>query len=305
MIKQKALVTGATGFIGANLVRRLVREGWDVHVVVRPDSDRSSLKDAGAAITVHTHDGSAEGMVDLMGAASPEIVFHVASLFLAQHGTKDVGPLIGSNILFATQLVEAMAANGVYRLINTGTSWQHYQSSDYDPVNLYAATKQAFEDILAYYVATTPLRAITLKLYDTYGPNDPRPKLMHLLGKVAQSGEHLSMSPGEQLIDLVYIDDVIEAYWVGIGVLGAQEPGSHRTYAVTSGAPLPLRELVDLYGQFLGRPLPIGWGERPYRQREVMVPWNRGDVLPGWRPRVSLGEGIERIVKGGGQGFAS
>ena len=69
---------------------------------------------------------------------------------------------MSSNITFGTQLVEAMVANGCYQFVNTGTSWQHYENDEYNPVNLYAATKQAFEDILRYYVETSALRVITL-----------------------------------------------------------------------------------------------------------------------------------------------
>ena len=64
---------------------------------------------------------------------------------------------------------------GVKILVNTGTSWQHYENKDYSPVNLYAATKQSFEAILQYYVEVASLKAITLKLFETYGLDDPRP----------------------------------------------------------------------------------------------------------------------------------
>ena len=99
-------------------------------------------------IKIYEHDGSTEHLENIIAAANPEIVFHLASLVLAQHQEKDIVPLIQSNVQFGAQLVEAMLQNGVYQLVNTGTFWQHYENQDYNPVCLYAATKQAFETLL-------------------------------------------------------------------------------------------------------------------------------------------------------------
>ena len=144
-------------------------------------------------------------MINIVNEANPEIVFHLASLFLAQHTLEDIERLVQSNLLFGVQIAEAITLQGVTKLINTGTSWQHYENEDYNPVCLYAATKQAFEDMLKFYVEASKLKVITLKLFDTYGPDDSRPKLFTLLRKVAQEQTELAMSPGEQLIDLVYM----------------------------------------------------------------------------------------------------
>lgn len=292
---QVALITGATGFIGSHLVRRLVKDGWNVHIIVRPESDLAILQGVAKQLIVHRHDGTTGSMLEIVAAAKPEIVFHLASLFLAQHRSNDIEPLVTSNITFGTQLVEAMVANKCFHLINTGTSWQHYENEDYNPINLYAATKQAFEDILRYYVETSPLRVITLKLFDTYGPDDPRPKLFSLLKKVIETQETLAMSPGEQLIDLVYIDDVVDAFIIAAVRLMKGNGEVQENFAVTSGNPIRLKELAREVAKACGRPIPIQWGGRPYRLREVMVPWTVGRVLPSWQPFVNIKEGLRRV----------
>ncbi|WP_124950164.1 NAD-dependent epimerase/dehydratase family protein [Sulfuriferula thiophila] len=290
-----ALVTGGTGFVGSNLIRRLVSEGWETHVIVRQGSDLSMFSGVEQAIQVHVHDGSTEQLIEIVKLASPQVVFHLASLFLAQHTPQDVEPLIHSNLLFSTQLVEAMSVNGVRHLINTGTSWQHYENKDYSPVCLYAATKQAFEAVLTYYTGVSSLTAISLKLSDTYGPNDPRAKLFTLLRTTTRTGETLLMSPGEQMIDLVYIDDVLDAYLLGAERLLQGKVIQHEIYAVTSGKPIKLRDLVESYGQIINQSLAVEWGARAYRPREIMLPWNKGQVVPGWAPKVALAAGIARM----------
>lgn len=291
-----ALLTGATSFVGSHLARRLVTEGWEVHLVIRPQSSLKLIEDIQGQVTLHTHDGSTEDLCQIMASAKPDIVFHLASLFLAQHQTKDVTSLIQSNVLFSTQLVEAMSVNGVNKLVNTGTSWQHFQNEAYNPVCLYAATKQAFEDILKFYVEASDLNVITLKLFDTYGPDDPRPKLFTVLRKAAQEQTELSMSPGEQLIDLVYIDDVIEAFLIAGDYILSDTDIKFESYAVSSGKPIKLKVLVNLYLKISNRNLNIKWGGRSYKEREVMFPWNKAINLGGWYPKVSLEKGIRLMI---------
>lgn len=289
----KVLLTGATGFIGSQLAKRLVEEGHELVIVARPESPLDTLHAVLPLMQVHLYDGSYASLLQALEAERPEVVIHVASLFLAQHKPEDVARLVESNLNFPTQLLQAMSDLGVNRFINTGTSWQHYQNEAYSPVNLYAATKQAFEALLAYYVETQGFKAITLKLFDTYGPGDTRPKLFSLLRKTARTGEILRMSPGEQLMDLVYIDDVLDAYLLAI----ARLPGVTKAecYAVSNPTRLNLRELVRIYGETVGRPVNVEWGGLPYRPREVLTLWNDYVRLPGWQTRMALADGIARM----------
>jgi len=290
-----ALVTGATGYIGSNLCRRLVRDGWRVHAAVRPASDTALVADVRDRMAFHVHDGTAAGMSDIVAQARPDVVFHLASLFVAQHRPEQVDGLVASNMLFGAQLLEAMEGAGVKILVNTGTSWQHYEDAQYDPVCLYAATKQAFGDVVEFYVRARGLRCVTLTIFDSYGPADPRPKLFTLLRNAAGGGAPLAMSPGMQRLDLVFIDDIVEAYCTAAArLIDGQETG-HGRYCVRSGDPKSLREIAALYSSVTGRPLSIDWGGRPYRDREVMEPYGGGVTLPGWKPLVGLEEGIRRM----------
>lgn len=288
------LVTGATGFVGYHLAAALLAQGRAVHLIVRPGGATARLARLPGAPVVHEHDGTTGGMARIVERAAPRTVFHLASLFLAQHAPEDVEPLIRSNILFGTQLLEAAAAHGVPCLVSAGTSWQHYERSDYRAVCLYAATKQAFEDIMRFYADAYPLRALTLKLFDTYGPADPRNKLFALLRRAAERGEPLALSPGEQKLDLVYVDDVVRAFLHAERRLRSEQADLAGAYGVGSGRLVTLREVAALYQRVTGRHVDIRWGERPYRQREVMVPWG-GESLPGWQATTDLETGIRRM----------
>jgi nucleoside-diphosphate-sugar epimerase len=296
---RKALLTGATGYIGHNLANRLLNDGVAVAAVVRLGSDVKRLRRLSGSLEVCVHDGTTAGLVRIVADVAPDVAFHLAAVGKAAHTADDVEPLIRSNVLFGTQLLEALCAAGVRTLVNAGTFWQHYGGDDaYEPSCLYAATKQAFEDVLTYYVGAAGLHAVTLKLFDVYGPHDRRRKLFKLLTEAQQSGEPLRMSPGEQELDLVYIDDIVEAF-LAVALQLRQDPGlSGRAFAISSGRRLPLRQVVALFEDVSGRPVPVEWGGIPYRPREVMVPW-RGDLLPGWGATVPLEEGIRRVLVAG------
>ncbi len=302
-----ALVTGATGYVGSRLVRRLVADGWQVHAIVRPASNVARLH--GLAETWQ-FDGTIDSLHLALANARPTIVFHLASMFLAQHTAADIAPMVEANIGFGVALLESMAVNGVSRLVNTGTFWQHFNQEDYNPACLYAASKQAFEAMLCFYEETASVQAITLKLFDNYGPDDSRRKLIPLLLETARTGTALEMSPGGQQVDLVHVDDVVEAYLVAAqhlvcqnqtaqnevpphAKLDAKLPGN--AFGVSSGEPLRLTELVELFERVRGVKLGVAWGRRPYRPREIMVPWNTYRPLPGWQPRIKLADGLRNL----------
>lgn len=294
----RALVTGAGGYIGRHLVRRLLAEGWQVDIVVRAGSARPLAADWVSRVHVHHDDGSATTLAAALAPARPDIVFHLASLFIAEHRPEQVTALIESNVGFATRLLDAMAESGVTRLINTGTAWQHFDGGDYNPSSLYAATKQAFEAILRFYVEARGFRAITLKLLDTYGPEDERPKLIPALLRAARAGTPLQMTPGDSLIDFVHVDDVTAAFLVAARRLLQGDDAGNEVYAVRSGRAVTLRDLVVLVEQATGTTLTTTWGARPYRAREVMTPWAGGELLPGWRAAIPLEEGLAALARG-------
>ena len=181
----------------------------------------------------------------------------------------------------------------VTALINTGTSWQNSSGDSYDPVNLYAATKQAFEDILSYYTRAAGIEALTLRLFDSYGPGDKRRKILRLLLECLRTGEPLAMSPGEQVLDLVHVDDICRAFLRAAELL--PEKPATRVYAVSGGQRRTLRQVVATLEEAAGRRIPVQFGAVPYRKREVMNPWV-GPLLPGWEPQVDLLTGFKKLL---------
>ena len=291
---RRALITGGSGFVGSRLSRYLIENGWIVNIITVIEDNLSQLKPDISKYNIYPHDGSTKGMLKIFSQSRPDIVFHLASLFLVEHKAEDVENLIRSNILFGTQVLEGMLSSCCKFIINTGTSWQHFEDGEYSPVCLYSATKQAFFDILRFYTEAEGFKAITLKLFDTYGSDDARPKLFNLLKRVAEDGKEIAMSPGDQMLDLVYIDDVIIAFVHAAEIISLNTIDKNAEFAVSSGKLIKLKRLVALCEKIVNKAIPISWGARSYRKREVMIPWSKGNLLSGWKAEIGLEEGIKR-----------
>lgn len=298
----KILMTGITGFIGHHLGERLVNDGHEVYAIVRPTSKIDELSEnlrRNVQFYVYDKDNTVLDIVNTLCANErrPDVVYHLATNFLSSHKFEDIQDLIQSNITFGTELLEAMAANNICNLVNTGTFFQHYENADYNPVSLYAATKECLEKIITFYSKVKGLHCINLHLSDTYGVGDTRRKILGLLKRISETGESLKMSPGGQLIDIVYIDDVIEAFILAGKILADHKYDYCGTYGVSSTKPILLREVVKIFEEIAGKKLSIEWGGRPYREREIMIPWSSYKLLPNWRPKVSLREGIKKFLE--------
>ena len=293
---KNVLVTGGNGFLGSHLTKRLLKDGWSVNLIILNGSSLLPIKDIINKVKIFNYSGKISEVMNAFSISQPYTTFHLGALFLAQHNSEDIINLIKSNILFTTQVAEAMCRNKCNHLINTGTSWQHYKNSPYDPVCLYAATKQAAEDILKYYSEALNLKVINLKLTDNYGPNDFRKKLFALLKSATDTNTRLEMSPGHQKIDIVYVDDVIDAYLTAQKLILGNNFKTMKSFSVSSEQPIKLKDLVNIYETIIGKKLNIIWGGRPYRFREVMIPSIKDKSLPGWKPKMTLTDGIKIVA---------
>lgn len=289
----KILITGATGFIGKHLVRRLVDQGDEVSILVRSTSKTNNIP---KEVSVVYLPATQTELVEVFKQEKFDGVIHLASLYLMSHTAGDVETLIDSNVKLGTKVIDAATVVGVSFFINTGSFAQHFESHPYSPTNLYAATKQAFQDICQFYAETTDTVVTTLELYNTFGPGDTRPKLFNLWSNAIKDAKILDMSPGEQIIDITYIDNVTDAYLLAIQHL-VSDKGltlSGKSYTLMSPERMTLKDLSKVFAEEVGGELKINFGGFPYRNRETMVPMDKGEVLPGWSTKVSLREGIRR-----------
>ena len=298
-MNHSCVITGATGYIGSHLLRHLLSKGWDVHIIADPKFGYTNIEDVLKQIDVCEYTGAIEKLIDFFKKVKPDVVFHLAAAVITNYQPIQVPVLIQSNVQFGAEILEAMKVSGCKLFVGTGSYWQNYNCEDYNPVDLYAATKEAFEKILKYYTEAEGIRAITLRLFDVYGSDDKRPKLWNIIKQKVGTNEVLNLSAGEQLLDMVFVSDVCTAYEQAYYLLKNDVRIVNRVYAVCSGKRMPLKEIVELYRKKLNGSVIVNYGGKPYKKREVMKPIDTLEILPGWCPQVPLEEGLRKLAGGG------
>jgi nucleoside-diphosphate-sugar epimerase len=297
----RALITGASGFIGCALSNRLLAMGDEVHAVVRPDSTSWRIAELRSATL---HRGSildAAWLDSTVSDVQPDVVFHCAA-----HGAysfqRDLRVITETNIVGTTNILHAAAAAGCARLVNSGTSSEygdcdHAPSEDEPPRpnSVYAATKAAATWLCGMSAESLGIDVVTLRLYSAYGPfEDPR-RLMPTLCARALRGELPPLADPWVVRDFVHIDDVIDAY-----LLAAKASGARPIYNVGTGVETSLEQLAELARDVFHITATPAWGAYPNRDWDVRC-WRADATLInkdlGWTPQRSLRQGIETFAE--------
>jgi nucleoside-diphosphate-sugar epimerase len=278
----RALVLGANGFLGSHLQAYLSERGSDVRIIsYRPDKQQEFL----------------DSLRDLLEKFSPDVVYNAGA---SQDGGDDptaLNELISSNILLPSMLAWAIKRRlPTSALVCFGSSWQYDENGASNPFNAYAASKSASECMLDHYYQDG-VRIASLRLYDTYGPQDPRRKIVNLIADALIKKQPLDMSPGDQAVDLVHINDVLSAIDRVTEILRNERHGCHYRYSVRSGTTVTIKELVRIMMEISGlhEASFIRLGVRDYRKRERFIQYS-APTPPGWSAKIALGEGLTELM---------
>lgn len=291
-MKTNVLITGATGYIGSNLVKKLVNDGG-VHITAIYNNTVPNEKNRDITWVKYTGDYESLNVIE----GEIDVIFHLATFFTPKHSTDAIGNMITSNILLGAHLLEFAKQNKINKFINTSTYAQSIDDSKYNPQNFYTSTKQAFEDILKYYTESGVIKNITLSLYDTYGPNDNRPKFINLVIDALDKDVPFNMSPGNQEIRYVYIDDVVNAYCIALDLLMENKIDKSETFSISGNESMTLNELVEYVSNTVGKKIETNPGFYNYRDREIMKCIPKFNKIPNWEAKVKLSEGIKQIIQ--------
>ncbi len=307
---RRILVTGALGYLGKRVWQRLCQDGWHPIAIIRAGSEQRAREQCIAPDDFHILPSDANQWPEFLTDLKPDAAIHLAAVNLPgtfiQQNLMDMQlthihlPLCLSQAILRTAAIRNSVEESKKSpcLLLAGSHWQRVNGQEHCPLDIYAASKQAAEEMLHTVAMNESIRIVSLRLADVYGPDDRRKKFLNLLVDALRQDQLLPASPGLQGIDLVHVQDVVNAFVCSLHAnkLGH---GGIAYFGVGSGTYINLRQLVERIDRLSVRPCRIEWGALPYRAREVLQP-NPGQFLPGWMPTVSLTQGLQEILAAAG-----
>lgn len=297
----RVVVTGASGFVGSHLTRLLVNAGADVTTLARSPST-ARLVDMSGQFSHSACDLTDRAHVkEVFSAIRPQMVFHLAA-YAVQARDRDVRIAIATNVDAAVNIVEAASAAGARLVVQVGTSHEYgaggplAEDSALNPVGVYGASKAAGMILGRARARELGAHWLGLRPFVIYGPGEDEQKLIPHIVLNALGGEQVITTTGEQVRDLIYVQDFVEA----MACVAMASPPPGEILNVASGNAVTLATVFDILQYLLPEAV---WerGARSMRPDDVEVQFASRQklerYLPWWRPRVGLEQGLRRVVE--------
>ena len=296
------IITGCTGFVGANLAKRLVNDGHNVHLFVRQEYKDWRIKNILPYVQVHRINLlDLELLRNIVAGIRPDWVFHLAA-YGAYSWQGDLSLAVQTNFLGTVNLVEACRSAGFEVFINTGSSSEYgfkdhapVETEGVDPNSYYAVTKASATLFCRYTAKRYNLYIPTLRLYSVYGPYEEPNRLIPTIILHGLKDLLPPLVDPEIGRDYVYMRDVEQAYLL----LASQSVVmSGEIYNLGTGIQTSLREVVNIARQVFNLSVEPQWGTMPKREWDTTI-WkaNNANLLgAGWRPEFTFEQGFRLTV---------
>lgn len=301
---KRIIITGGTGFIGANLTRRVLSDGNDVHLLVRPQHNPWRVEDIRPH--VHIHEVTFEDKESLHKTLldiKPDWIFH-----LAAHGAyswqTDFQQMMQTNILGTINLVESCMQIGFEAFVNTGSSSEYgykdhapSETEQIEPNSHYALTKASATMFCRFTAQKHGVQIPTLRLYSAYGPYEDPLRLIPSLIVHGLKSELPPLASPDIARDYVYVSDVEDAY-VLAATVRTPDPGA--VYNVGTGIQTCLRDVVELTRELLHIEAEPVWGSMPNRKWDTSVWVANNERIRrelGWTPSHATKDGFMRTIQ--------
>ena len=303
---RSALVTGATGFIGSALVRRLSSEGVRVFCLVRPSSSGvARVRRLPGVELLETETFDCATLTQKLSGIEADVVFNLASAGVAPED-RDPHQLLTGNLGVVVGLIAAISHWRPRRFIHVGSCSEYgpvpeghllTEDDSLSPISVYGAAKACAHIYGAALAALKNVPFNTLRLFGVFGVGEASYRLVPYTISYLRREIPVDLTGGRQIRDFLYVDDVVAAL-----LLGAESdvlvPGC--SYNICSGKGVSIREMAESVAELMNKPKSLlRLGARPYRPDETM--WIVGDnkrftSLTGWAPRVTIQEGIREMI---------
>ena len=281
----RILITGATGFIGQKLLKRLSNQHHTLAIHAR-----KQLQEVDSNVQVFT--GTLNHFQKEIIAFSPEYVFHLAGSSIYPKNAEEEVELWSANVLYGNTLLSILKEIPGLVFVNFTTSLA-YDGTELYPYSYYALTKANFVQSLHYFTRYYNLRVFNLILYTIYGKGDKTKRALNYILDSLDASEPIAMSPGEQLMDFIHVDDVIG---LCLQLLENKPHKKIEEIHVGTGRGTTLKQAAQLIASLSHQKANIHFGSIPYRKEEKMV--NIAPISQNrfWKSSVEIETGFLSLI---------
>lgn len=285
----KILITGATGFVGRPLVEELIKNAqYQLLILSRNVQNAQNLFKHLEGGNIHFADNNDTESIQ---SYNPDVVLHLAALNTSRNDRLIIDDIIDANITSGVKLLDALSTCSNLKLfVNASTFAAYRHNAGIDSANLYAASKTAFDVFLDYYSDKDGYHAISAILFSIYGGDMTIKRVMDYIAESTNAKENVAMTAGEQQLDFIHVDDVVEFYKCLLENY-QRIPKDVRRIPVGTGKAVAIKSIAEIIEAVSNRKCHIQWGALPYRERDIMfaqaVPspiWN----MISWQPKIQL-----------------
>jgi len=275
----QTLITGGFGFTGRVLVKRLISQGEIPLLILRAERIKDAQIYFGEKIRALTLD---EFLDSETNDYKVKRVFHLATMYEYSPTIEQIPSLIDSNITFPILLAEKIKSkSNPPSWVNVSTFMQHYEGKSYFPTSLYAATKQACEDLFEYFQVSNQIKVKTLVFPNIYGEDDRRQKLVNLLISSIRENNMINLSSGNQVMDLLHVSDAVD------GLLLAESLQAGR-WSFGNLESFRIREIVELISRTSKSEAKVNYDSSKDREFDQITSWLQGDILPTFTRKINF-----------------
>ena len=299
---KQILVTGGAGFVGSNLVRRLVKDGCRVVVLEKPAADLWRLKDIIHQLEIVYFDlGFGQGQELIKKIPKAEIIYHLASAGVNQSET-NCELIMRSNLLGSSQMLELARALKVERFIYSGSCFEYGEGVSLSeksfpaPISEYDVSKLAGWFLANSFFHRYALPVVSLRLFNLYGPYEGAHRLVPYAVNNALKSKDIKLTLGEQKRDFVFIDDLVE----GFIAAGNTENIIGSTFNLASGKLTSVKDVVNMIIELTNSESKPIFGALEYRKSEIMIlsgDPSKAEKELGWSVKNSLKDGLKKTIE--------
>lgn len=290
----RVLILGGSGFIGSRVGEILVAHGIEVFSTYRASTNDSPKPPSSSYGPIQLELRSSDEISEIIEKTQPQLIINLATFFTKRDDKSVTQPLIDSNVALVAHVAQSCAINNV-PLVQAQSAWQFNSQGILDPQTPYFLYKQIGQEICEWYGLKQGLRVNFVRFFDTYGPNDPRKKIVNLLISAFENSEELDLSGGMQLVNLLHVDDA--AMGVLASSLSFKQGSNLETYWCSGQSDLNLKDLVDYIANLYVKSPTINWGVVPYRLGEIFQPWSfEMKPPPYWTRKIDLQHGLAALT---------